>query len=392
EGDFINTVLAFRNVVNRDMTFKELLLQMRQTIVEADEHQDYPLELLPELLEMSFPEEDFPIFDVAFLLENIQSKSYFRSFYPPLLFSFLKTGESFDCELQYNAELYEKTTVEAILAHFKHLLEVCLENPGIPISEAEMLSAEEKRRLLKDFNGPRRAYPGDKTIQVLFEEQVERTPQHTAVIFENSKLTYRELNEKANRLARVLRKNGMGVETVAGLMMERSMDMLVALLAVLKAGGAYLPITPGSPVERILYMLENSGSKMLISRGSTAGKLPFTTLEGFEFDREVRIVATGPASPIEDFDSLPVPDRSSIDMRRYKGHIGMASASDCISLQTTRGCPYECLFCHKVWSKKHVFRDAETIYLEIEHYYTKGVRNFSIIDDCFNLNRENSTR
>jgi amino acid adenylation domain-containing protein len=138
-------------------------------------------------------------------------------------------------------------------------------------------------------------------------------------------------------------------------------------------------------------MLEDSGAKTLLTHSRFLEPISFTALRNFEPQNNPGIAAAGPRRHIKEFGRLPVPDRSLIDLSLYKGKIGMASVTDCTSLQATRGCPYECVFCHKVWSKKHVYRSAENIFSEILYYYKRGVGNFAIIDDCFNLNRKNST-
>ncbi|MCP4151675.1 MAG: AMP-binding protein, partial [bacterium] len=169
-----------------------------------------------------------------------------------------------------------------------------------------------------------------------------------------------------------------------------SLDMVTGLMGTLKAGGAYLPIQPGLPEDRVRYMLEDSGVKTLLTTTTAAKGVPFTALRNFEANSAVEIAVTPPRSHIKTFDRFSRPDRSLLALGNYKDKIGMASVSNAISLQTTRGCPYECLYCHKIWSKKHVYRSAESIYDEIEYYYKKGVTNFAAIDDCFNLNKENS--
>ncbi|MCK4260253.1 MAG: AMP-binding protein [Halanaerobiales bacterium] len=291
----------------------------------------------------------------------------------------------------YNAEVFKKKTIEHMSNHLQRVLTEIAENSTRKVSELDILPIEERNQLLFDFNNTARAYESNKTIQQLIEEQVKRTPQRIAVEFEEEKLTYQELNEKANQLARILRKSGVTVETVVGIMLERSLEMVISLLAILKAGGAYLPIDPDYPEERILYMLENSNAKIVITDELSRKEIIFTALENYQ-SNQVEIVVTKPRAHIKEFDKLPMPDRSLIDLSMYKNKIGMASVNNSISLQTTRGCPYHCLYCHKIWSKFHVHRTAENIYSEIEYYYKKGVRNFAVIDDCFNLDKENSGR
>ncbi|HLP46101.1 MAG TPA: amino acid adenylation domain-containing protein, partial [Candidatus Kapabacteria bacterium] len=131
----------------------------------------------------------------------------------------------------------------------------------------KLAEVRDREKILDEFNRTEVGFPGDKTIHGLFEEQVERTPEYTAVIFGNRKLTYRQLNEKANRLARVLRDKGIGPDTLVGIMVERSLEMIVGIFGILKAGGAYLPISTSNPVMRIVHLLKESGTKILLTQG-----------------------------------------------------------------------------------------------------------------------------
>jgi amino acid adenylation domain-containing protein len=394
EGKFINTVLVLRNQIDSHKTFKQLLLQVRETIVEAVNHQSYPVERLMEKLDIPMENNAFPLFDVAILLENTHDKKYLDHINHSLTFSFLRTGECIKGLVEYNSLLYKEKTIQQVSAHLTQILEQATAQVDLKIAGIEMLAGEEKKKLLFDFNDTKVQYPREKTIQQLFEEQVEKTPNSTAIVGENGRppITYKELNKKANQLARLLRKNGITTETVVGIMMERSVDTIIALLAVLKAGGAYLPIDTGLPLERVLYMLDNSGAKLLVTNSQALLDIPVTALQNFEKNQDIRITITPPRPHIKNFDNLPMPDRSLINLENYKNKIGMASVTEAISLQTTRGCPYECLYCHKIWSKHHVYRSAENIYEEIQYYYKRGVTDFAVIDDCFNLNMANSSR
>jgi amino acid adenylation domain-containing protein len=394
--ELINTVLPLRNPLKPDMTFKQLLLQVRETIREATEHYSYPMEILLEHLNMNISEgEEFPLFDAALVLEPIHDKSYIDHIHLNMIFSFSvkgngrAEGSSIDGSLEYNSLKYGEPMVDRVPVHFMQLLENALNEPDLKLSEIDMLTEKEKKQLLIDFNGTGKEYPAEKTIHALFEEQVEKTPGNIAVK-DNVLITYKELNGKSNRLARLLRENGATPEAVVGVMMDRSIDSIAALMGILKAGGAYLPIDGITPQERVRFMLDNSEAKVLISDSRTLADFEFTSLQGFEKNHDLDIVFTGPRMHIKEFNELPMPDRSLINLGNYKNKIGMASVTDCISIQTTRGCPFECLYCHKIWSKSHVHRSAENIYNEVEFYYKKGVTDFAFIDDCFNLNRANS--
>jgi amino acid adenylation domain-containing protein len=398
-GELLNHVVALRCHVDRSSSFKELLLQLRETIIEADENKHYPIDRLVESLDIQSDGKGFPLFDVAILLENIHYKNYIRRMPLNMIFSFLRNESHVESVVEYNASIYENNTIERIVCHYVQLMQNLLLDLDRPIALVEMLTKEEKMQLLVDFNDNREDYAADQTIHRLFENQVEKTPDRPAItaveqpgVGDRETVNYEELNRRANRLARTLQKMGVGAESVVGIMIQRSVDMAVGLLAILKAGGAYLPIDPDLPGERVVYMLENSGANVLISTAQTLKGIPFTALQGFESHKDIRISVTPQRKPIKEFDQLPIPDRRYIKPQNYKNKIGMASVTNCISMQTTRGCPYECLYCHKIWSKTHVHRSAENIFSEIQYFYKQGVTNFAFIDDSFNLNKEKSSQ
>ncbi len=400
--EFINTILPLRVNLRTDMTFKELLLRVKETIIEATEHYNYPMEVLVEQLNLPAAEgHGFPLFGVALLLENIHDRSYLEHIDLDMICSFSRASEGIEGGLEYHPSKYRKATVERMARHWTRLLKNALANLDSEISRLEILTEEEKQKLLQTFNDTKVEYPKDRTIHELFEEQAARTPAIIALRSTQTNdnkddtdrfITYEQLNKKSNRLARSLQDHGVIGESVVGVMMERSIDTFISLMAVLKAGGAYLPIDMGLPQERVIHMLKDSRAKVLISNSRALARMEFTALQGFEENRDHEIMFTGQRMHIKEFNTLAMPDRSLIDLRNYKNKIGMASVTDCMSIQTTRGCPFECLFCHKIWSKIHVHRSAENIFNEVEYYYKQGVTNFAFIDDCFNLNRENSSR
>jgi len=270
EGEFINTVLIIRNWLNPDITFKELLVQVKQTVLEAVENQAFPVELLPELLNIPVSEDDFPLFDTALLLENIHEKQYLEHIPLNMVFRFLRTDKCLEAAVEYNFSLYEASTVERIISHFKRLMENALSDLDLLVFNIEILSEEEKNQLLVDFNDTDKEYPADKTIHQLFEEQAEKTADNIAVVgmgrgaWGMASLTFRELNRKSNQLAYRLMEKGVGPDTIVGIMVERSIEMVIGVLAILKAGGDYLPIDPDYPEERIRYLLADSGVKILL--------------------------------------------------------------------------------------------------------------------------------
>ncbi|UCH96576.1 MAG: amino acid adenylation domain-containing protein, partial [Candidatus Aminicenantes bacterium] len=273
ETDFINTVLVLRNPVKENMTFKDLLLQVSQTIMEATENYSYPLEILPEKFNLPVSQGDFPFIDIVILLENIHDREYLRHINRSMTFCFLRKEQSLEVTLQYNPLLYKKDTIKRIALHYAQLLEVFLSNLELKISVMDYLSNKEKNQVLFQFNHSGIEYPGDKTIHELFARQAARTGDHIAVTGPQPgvmSLTYRELNKSTHQLACMLKGKGVMPGIIVGLIVERSIEMIVAILGILKAGGAYLPINPGNPRERIDYMLADSNANVLVTTSTLA--------------------------------------------------------------------------------------------------------------------------
>lgn len=401
-GLFINTVpQIFR--CQQDGKINEIIQRMNQ---ESNERRDFEKTSLVEIKSYSEMDSKNNLFDSIVVIENFAFFDELKNSDNPLQINSYTSFEmpNFDLTLEivlmanieinfiFTKEVFNIETIEELHIHFVNILSYIVDNSDQDIRKVEMLSDHQRKTLLFDFNNTEQAHEKNKTIHQIFEEQVEKSPELVAVEYEEKQLTYRELNKKANQLARILQKYGVHSETIVGLLMERSLDLVISLMAILKAGGAYLPIDPDYPTERIKYMLENSGARLILTNNKTERKLSFTTLQNFEANNQFEICLTKPRSHIKEFNELPMPDRSLINLNNYKDKIGMASVNNSITLQTTRGCPYKCLYCHKIWSKHHVHRTAENIFNEIKYYYDQGVRNFAVIDDCFNLDIANSSR
>jgi amino acid adenylation domain-containing protein len=390
-GKFINTVLALRSRIEDNMTFKELLSQVRQSIVEADAHQNYPIEILLKDLNLPSHTSEFPLFDLAVFLESIHDKSDIQHINLKMIFSFKSTAENVNGELDYHTSWYEKSTIERIVSHFTRLMQECLSHLNAELSSIEILSEDEKKLLLFCFNNTRSEYHGERTIQKLFEEQAARTPDHVTVVFEDMNLTYGELNANANRFACLLRKKGVRPDTIVGVMLERSLQMMVGIFAVLKAGGAYLPIDPELPKKRVTSMLADCQAALLITKIIAVQAHSYTTLQGQTLSR-FKPEVSAPRQRITNMDSLPMPDRWLLNYEKYSQYLGYAGIKNSISLEVTRGCPFSCSYCYKIFPNQQVSCSAENIFSEIHYYYNLGVRRFSIVDDIFNLDIKNSAR
>lgn len=404
-GMFVNT-LAFRNYPKGRMTFHDFLGEVRQNVLEVYENQEYQFEELVEKVKIQRDLTRNPLFDTMFVLQNYNFRRPVAlkglTFAPyefekkisrfDLSLEAYELGDQVEFNLEYCSLLFKRDTMERLIEHFLNTLRTVAQNSGQLLSQMDLLTAAEKRKLLFDFNSDQIEFDlKNKTVHTLFEEQVTRTPDHTAVVFGAQKVAYGELNARANQLAHYLKEKGVNRNSVVGLLMEPSIEMITGILGILKAGGAYLPVDPGYPKGRIAGMLDDSGASIILTKSAHIRNLPFTALQGFE-SNNTNILVTLPRPQIKVLDSLPIPDRSLVDYEKYNYYIGITAAKYTISLQATRGCPYNCIYCHKIWPKTHVFRTAEHIFEEVNLYYKMGVRRFSIIDDIFNLNIENSSK
>ncbi len=250
-----------------------------------------------------------------------------------------------------------------------------------------------------EFNGQ---VPGERDDSIIsrFEEQVRRTPDAPAVFLldagSGSRVTYRGLNERANRFARLLRLKGVGRGVVVAISGESNLETVTGILAILKAGGAYLPLWPSLDTKEMTRRMSRAGATLFIANEKVFENHDFLQLRGLinnpSADDAVKLTQTPCRAQIEDFDELPIPDRSLVDYEKYGKQIGLAMVKHTITIQATRGCPYHCLYCHKIWPKRHVARSAENILAEVQLYYNMGVRRFVFVDDIFNLDINNSAR
>jgi amino acid adenylation domain-containing protein len=280
-GKFINTILPLRNSTHEQMTFKELIIQVKETLMEAIQNQNYPISALLNDLAMEPGRDEFPLFDIVLLLENIHDRGYIRHIPTNVLFSFNRTEDSVTGVIEYNSLLYEKTTIERIASHFLCALREVLANLEARITTINILTPGEKNQLLLDFNNTSMAYPEDKTIPQLFAEQVKKIPDNIAIVSADKQWTYKLLNQTTNQLARVLIAKGVKPDSIVGIILEKSVDMVIAILGILKAGGAYLPIDPSYPGARQRFMINDCDMSLLVTKMRMMGAPPGGTFETF---------------------------------------------------------------------------------------------------------------
>ncbi|MGD2088537.1 MAG: condensation domain-containing protein [Candidatus Aminicenantes bacterium] len=265
EGEFINTLLALRNRVEDNMSFKEFLVRVKGTVTEAVENQNYPIETLLFKLNMEFSSHDFPLFDVMVLVENVHDKKYIQQINPNVIFSFRQTAEEVAGVVEYNPALYDQTTIERIISHFTCLLQAVLTNLDLNLSSIPILSQNEKEQLIFELNDSKRAFVRDRCYPQLFEKQAAKGTHRTAAIHNHRHITYGELNGKSNQLAALLREKGVTPDHLVAVLCERSIEMLMGIMGVFKAGGAYIPFEIDSPLQRIKTILADSEAHVLLT-------------------------------------------------------------------------------------------------------------------------------
>lgn len=275
-GMFVNT-LALRSFPEGEKSFSEFLEEVKDNAFRAFENQDYQFEKLVDSLDVPRDISRNPMFDTMFVLQNLgipQMDFGGLKFLPygfenkvskfDLTFEVVENGEDARINIEYSTKLFKRETILRMADHFTNIAREAVKNPEIKLDEIDISTPLEKEQLIFGFNETKAEYPKGKTICNLFEEQVEKTPNRTAVIFEGQKMTYKELNSRANSLARTLRDQGVTRDSLVGIMTERSFAMSVGIMAILKAGGAYLPISSDYPDERIRYILEDSGAVAML--------------------------------------------------------------------------------------------------------------------------------
>ena len=298
-GMYISTI-PFRISINHKISFAEFLSNISADFSKIFRHQKYPYQYLLEDLrkkDSSIPN----LYNILLSYQNVRSNkqtsdinyesswvgnNFISDDIDIHLYDMNDTGD-INIAYDYLISKYSIDDICSIHARFLYIINQVLENNDITLNEIEIVTPDEKKKILYDFNNTSADYPRDKTITQLFEEQVEKTPDNIAVVFEDQKLTYRELNQRANSLACYLRENGIERNNIVGIMVNRSLEMIVSILAVLKSGACYIPIDPEYPQDRIEYMLNNSSAKLLLTFKRLENKVTFDNKLFVELDNEL---------------------------------------------------------------------------------------------------------
>ncbi len=282
-GFFVNT-LALRTTFKKEHSFKEIFENVKNVTLSAYEHQDYPFDELVDKLNLKKDFSRTALFDVLVVLQNTDkvnlsktsigdiklskyhdAGNYLISKFD-LTFEFEEKSDGLSLVLEYNSDLYDIATIQRLKDNFFFLLEMIIANPDKPINQIDYLSESQKQTILKKFNDSDKSYPSDKTLIELFEKQAERTPDDVAIIFDNTTLSFKQLNESSNQIGHYLRSvHGVKRGDFVAIKSERNEDMAVMLLGILKSGGVYLPIDEEFPEERVAYIFSDSGCEIFIT-------------------------------------------------------------------------------------------------------------------------------
>ncbi len=285
-GFFVN-VLVFRTVFTEEATFADILQQLQKKSLDAYSNQDFPFEKLVDVLNVDRDLSISPLFQFMFVLQNFPKDVKGM---PDLNMDFESVGSTkteFDLTLymnaeddtwigsmEYNTDLFSRAAILQLSEHFQALLDAIVSNPRQRVSQLTMLSEKEIEKITVQWNQTEKDYGTPQCLHHMVEAQVERTPDATAVVFEDTHLSYLELNKQSNKLARELINYGAGPDTIIGIYMERSLEMVIGLLAILKAGAAYLPLDPSNPKDRLSFMIEDANLQWIITQNHLTSSLP----------------------------------------------------------------------------------------------------------------------
>ena len=316
-GFFVNT-LVMRNSLQGNPTFWELLQQVRQSVLGAYANQDVPFEQVVDVLQIERSLSYNPLFQVMFALQNAPLGDLNLPGLKATSLAVENVRVKFDLSLvleetetekgtylegfwEYSSDLFTAERITRLVGHFQTLLKGIVTNPQQQVGELPLLMEAEKQQLLVDWNQTESPYPKNKCIHQLFEEQVTKNPDAIAIIYEQESLSYQQLNQKANQLAHYLQSLGVKLDELVGICVERSPLFIIGILGILKAGAAYLPLDSNYPLERLIYMLQDSGLSVLLTQENVANNISFTAIQTIKLDHDWPIISQqDTVNPISD--------------------------------------------------------------------------------------------
>ncbi|MBY0574483.1 MAG: amino acid adenylation domain-containing protein, partial [Undibacterium sp.] len=298
-GFFVNT-LVLRSDLSQSPTFMQLVQQSRDMLLDAYTHQQVPFEQIVERLQPPRSISHSPLFQIMLVMQNNEGESLELpglSLAPlersigiakyDLTLTAIETEQGLELSWEYNADLFESNTVASMAQHFEQLLSIMLQMPEEKVADVAILNDAQYQQQVFTWNNTATSYPQEKCVHQLFEQQVDLNPDGLALIFEDQQISYQELNQKANQLAHYLRQEkAISPDTLVGICLERSIDMVVSMLAVLKAGAAYVPLDPDYPSARLGYMLEDAQLATVITIQKLLSKTPITEAQALCLDTQ----------------------------------------------------------------------------------------------------------
>jgi amino acid adenylation domain-containing protein len=326
-GFFVNS-LPLRTEVSGNLSFRQLIGRVKAVTLGALAHQDLPFEKIVEELQVPRMLNANPVFQIMFDLHTPSPSSTESNFSAPdeeirvaaahgngtskfdLSLSMMNDGVRFSGSLEYSSDLFDQATIVRLIGHFESLLKGATANPDLEIRRLPILTEEERRRQLNEFNDTVEAFPAHLCLHQAFELQAHRTPDAPAAVHRLTVLTYAELNRRANRLARLLRDAGVGPEDIVGICMEGSLELAVAVLGVLKAGGAYLPLDATYPRERLSFMVKDAGVDLILVEDRLQAHVEALA-------PHAAVVLGGTDDPTRDYDETDLPSLSAVGNAAY---------------------------------------------------------------------------
>ncbi|MEH2243337.1 non-ribosomal peptide synthetase [Nostoc sp.] len=260
--DFSNSIIPLRFRINNDIKFKDFLIDVKDTLLNAYVYQKYPFNELINLLELPDYQNRCPIFDIVVLLENIHKQSL-QDIRHDLTFAFIHQNNLIAVKINYNEDLFQEETIKSVFKCYLNLVKCVIKD--IKVSNISLLDTDDKQKLLIEFNKKVGDYPINEAIHTLFQKRVEQTPNEISAVYRSNYLTYQELNDKANRLAKFLQHIGVKVGDFVGILKDRDLNFIIGILAIFKAGGAYIPIDINYPQDRIKYMVSNAEVSIILT-------------------------------------------------------------------------------------------------------------------------------
>ncbi|WP_103866071.1 non-ribosomal peptide synthetase [Aquimarina sp. I32.4] len=315
-GYFVNT-LPLRTDLSGNPSFKDLLLRVKEVVLESFDYQDVPFEKIVKTVQQERDLSRTPLFQVLFVLDmeeiSLQTESLLSDLEMSeqvfcnqiskfdLTFNVVQSSDKLEVKVEYCSDLFLPETIERMMAHYNELLCSIVSDLTTPINDLKMLTPPEVQTLVLDFNNTDVIYPRDKTVIELFEDQTKKTPESIALTFDGSSLTYKELDDRANQLANYLRKKNSKEESIVAICLDRSFDIVIALLGIFKSGAAYVPFDPNSPQERLDYMMSDTNTKLILTNKEYNSRfVSYSNLEILLVDDNITVLQEPTTTPSRD--------------------------------------------------------------------------------------------